>query len=101
MAGDNISKLAVLIDADNAQFSIINLLLSEIAKYGAAFAKRAYGDLGFPTRGYHECKRSHSSGVGANIKSVGSHPGIREKEVACLFPIHGTCSRASIGKRAI
>ncbi|KAJ5646723.1 NYN domainlimkain-b1-type [Penicillium lividum] len=41
MAGDNISKLAVLIDADNAQFSIINLLLSEIAKYGAAFAKRA------------------------------------------------------------
>lgn len=48
MAGDNISKLAVLIDADNAQFSIINLLLSEIAKYGAAFAKRAYGDWSSP-----------------------------------------------------
>ncbi|KAJ5492373.1 hypothetical protein N7453_010470 [Penicillium expansum] len=28
MAGDDISKLAVLIDADNAQFSTINLLLS-------------------------------------------------------------------------
>ncbi|KGO35943.1 NYN domain, limkain-b1-type [Penicillium expansum] len=48
MAGDDISKLAVLIDADNAQFSTINLLLSEIAKYGAAFAKRAYGDWSSP-----------------------------------------------------
>lgn len=48
MSGEGISKLAVLIDADNAQFSIINLLLSEIAKYGAAFAKRAYGDWSSP-----------------------------------------------------
>jgi len=39
MAGDNNPKLAVLIDADDARFSIINLLLSEIAKYGAAHAK--------------------------------------------------------------
>ncbi|KAJ5937799.1 hypothetical protein N7454_004141 [Penicillium verhagenii] len=44
MVGDNVPKLAVLIDADNAQYSILNLLLSEIAKYGTAHAKRAYGD---------------------------------------------------------
>ncbi|KAJ5255000.1 hypothetical protein N7505_010151 [Penicillium chrysogenum] len=44
MAGDTIPKLAVLIDADNARPSVVNLLLSEIAKYGTAHAKRAYGD---------------------------------------------------------
>lgn len=44
MAGDTIPKLAVLIDADNARFSIINLLLAEISKYGTIHAKRAYGD---------------------------------------------------------
>lgn len=37
-------KLAVLIDADNAQPSIIDGLLSEIAKYGTANVKRIYGD---------------------------------------------------------
>jgi hypothetical protein len=44
MAGDIIPKLAVLIDTDNARSSVMNLLLSEIAKYGTAHAKRAYGD---------------------------------------------------------
>jgi len=37
-------KLAVLIDADNAQPSIIEELLAEIAKYGTANVKRIYGD---------------------------------------------------------
>jgi len=37
-------KLAVLIDADNAQASIIENLLAEIAKYGTASVKRIYGD---------------------------------------------------------
>jgi uncharacterized LabA/DUF88 family protein len=37
-------KLAVLIDADNAQPSIVEGLLSEIAKYGTANVKRIYGD---------------------------------------------------------
>ena len=37
-------KLAVLIDADNAQPSIIEGLLAEIAKYGTASVKRIYGD---------------------------------------------------------
>jgi hypothetical protein len=44
MVGDTTRKLAVLIDADNARFSIINLLLAEIAKNGTAQVKRAYGD---------------------------------------------------------
>ncbi|KAJ5647674.1 NYN domainlimkain-b1-type [Penicillium lividum] len=48
MVGDTVPKLAVLIDADNAQFSSIHLLLSEIAKYGTAHAKRAYGDWSSP-----------------------------------------------------
>lgn len=37
-------KLAVLIDADNAQASICTELLAEIAKFGIASIKRAYGD---------------------------------------------------------
>ena len=37
-------RFAVLIDADNAQASAIVTLLGEIAKYGIASIKRAYGD---------------------------------------------------------
>jgi uncharacterized protein (TIGR00288 family) len=37
-------KLAVLVDADNTQASIIEGLLAEIAKYGIASVKRIYGD---------------------------------------------------------
>jgi hypothetical protein len=43
MVGDNIPKLAVLIDAENARSLVVSQLLSEIAKYGTAHAKRAYG----------------------------------------------------------
>jgi uncharacterized LabA/DUF88 family protein len=38
------AKLAVLIDADNAQPDIIEGLLDEVAKYGIASVKRIYGD---------------------------------------------------------
>jgi uncharacterized LabA/DUF88 family protein len=38
------AKLAVLIDADNAQPAIIEGLLNEVAKYGVASIKRIYGD---------------------------------------------------------
>ena len=38
------AKLAVLIDADNTQPSIIEGLLNEVAKYGIASIKRIYGD---------------------------------------------------------
>ena len=44
MANDQATKLAVLIDADNAQPSIAEGLLAEVAKYGTAHVKRAYGD---------------------------------------------------------
>ena len=37
-------KLAVLIDADNAQIGIIEGLLEEIANLGVASVKRVYGD---------------------------------------------------------
>lgn len=37
-------KLAVLIDADNAQASVCGELLAEIARFGVASVKRAYGD---------------------------------------------------------
>jgi uncharacterized protein (TIGR00288 family) len=37
-------KLAVLIDADNTQASIVDGLLAEVAKYGVASVKRIYGD---------------------------------------------------------
>lgn len=37
-------KIAVLIDADNAQPCKASLVLAEVAKYGAACVKRAYGD---------------------------------------------------------
>jgi uncharacterized LabA/DUF88 family protein len=41
---DNAARLAVLIDADNAQAAIIEPLLAEVARYGTAHVKRAYGD---------------------------------------------------------
>jgi uncharacterized LabA/DUF88 family protein len=44
MPSPNSDKLAVLIDADNAQASVIGDLLREVARYGTATIKRAYGD---------------------------------------------------------
>jgi uncharacterized LabA/DUF88 family protein len=44
MVSENAAKLAVLIDADNAQPAISEGLLAEVAKYGTAHVKRAYGD---------------------------------------------------------
>jgi uncharacterized LabA/DUF88 family protein len=44
MSDGKVEKLAVLIDADNAQPSSVDGLLSEIAKYGTANVKRIYGD---------------------------------------------------------
>lgn len=37
-------RLAVLIDADNAQPSVVERLLAEVAKFGVASVKRIYGD---------------------------------------------------------
>jgi uncharacterized LabA/DUF88 family protein len=44
MAEENAARLAVLIDADNAQPSIAAELLAEVARYGTAQVKRAYGN---------------------------------------------------------
>jgi uncharacterized LabA/DUF88 family protein len=44
MAANQNPKLAVLIDADNAQASVIQELLAEASRYGTATIKRAYGD---------------------------------------------------------
>jgi hypothetical protein len=41
-------RLAVLIDADNAQAAVIENLLAEIAKFGEATVKRIYGDFTSP-----------------------------------------------------
>ena len=38
-------RLAVLIDADNAQASVIQALLEEVARFGEATVRRIYGDF--------------------------------------------------------
>ncbi|KAK4031780.1 NYN domain-containing protein [Parachaetomium inaequale] len=49
------SKLAVLIDADNASPNVADALLAEVAKYGTSFVKRAYGDwTGTNLKGWKE-----------------------------------------------
>ncbi|MDG4803717.1 NYN domain-containing protein [Micromonospora sp. WMMD980] len=54
-------RLAVLIDADNAQPALIAPLLAEVAKYGTAHVKRAYGDwTGTGLRGWKERLLSQS-----------------------------------------
>ena len=61
MSDVKIEKLAVLIDADNAQPSIVDGLLSEIAKYGTANVKRIYGDWTQPSlRGWKEVLLQYS-----------------------------------------
>lgn len=42
-------RLAVLIDADNAQAVVIKGLLEEIARFGEATVRRIYGDFTSPT----------------------------------------------------
>jgi uncharacterized LabA/DUF88 family protein len=54
-------RLAVLIDADNAQPTIVEGLLAEIAKYGTASAKRIYGDWTLPSlNGWKKVLLDHS-----------------------------------------
>lgn len=58
---ENTDKLAVLIDADNAQPSIVDGLLTEIANYGVASVKRIYGDWTSPgLKGWKEVLLQHS-----------------------------------------
>jgi len=58
---ESTDKLAVLIDADNAQPSIVDGLLAEIANYGIASVKRIYGDWTGPgLKGWKEVLLEHS-----------------------------------------
>jgi hypothetical protein len=55
------ARLAVLIDGDNTTPTIIEALLAEIAKYGSATVKRAYGDWTTPNlRGWKEAINAHA-----------------------------------------
>jgi len=54
-------KLAVLIDADNAQPTIVDGLMIEIANYGTASVKRIYGDWTEPNlKGWKEVLLDYS-----------------------------------------
>lgn len=58
---EHTDKLAVLIDADNAQPSIVDDLLVEIANYGIASVKRIYGDWTAPSlKGWKDVLLVHS-----------------------------------------
>ncbi len=58
---ENTNKLAVLIDAENAQPSIVDGLLAEIANYGIASVRRIYGDWTAPgLKGWKEVLLQHS-----------------------------------------
>lgn len=61
MASTNNGRLVVLIDADNAQGSIVTELLAEISRYGVASVKRAYGDWTTPNlKGWKEHLHKHA-----------------------------------------
>ena len=55
------ARLAVLIDGDNTTPTIVEALLAEIAKYGSATIKRAYGDWTTPNlRGWKDAINAHA-----------------------------------------
>jgi uncharacterized LabA/DUF88 family protein len=58
---ENNNKLAVLIDAENAQPGIVDGLMIEIANYGTANVKRIYGDWTSPElKGWKDVLLQHS-----------------------------------------
>jgi uncharacterized LabA/DUF88 family protein len=61
IGSESAAKLAVLIDADNTRPGITDGLLAEVAKYGTATVKRAYGDwTGTQLRGWKDQLLSQS-----------------------------------------
>ena len=55
------SKIALLIDADNAPASKIDAILSEIAKYGVANIRKAYGNWKNPNlKGWEACLHEYA-----------------------------------------
>lgn len=41
---DSEKKIAVLIDAENAQYAVLDFVLKELSKHGHILVKKAYGD---------------------------------------------------------
>ena len=41
---ESAKKIAVLIDAENAQYSVLAAVLAELSKHGHIIVKKAYGD---------------------------------------------------------
>jgi uncharacterized LabA/DUF88 family protein len=62
MANDGtVPRLAVLIDADNASYKIVDGLFEEVAKLGQATARRIYGDFASPnSRGWVDVLARHA-----------------------------------------
>lgn len=55
------SRIALLIDADNAPASKIDVILSELAKYGVANIRRAYGNWKNPMlKGWEDCLHEYA-----------------------------------------
>jgi len=55
------SKIALLIDADNAPASKIEVIVTEIAKYGVANIRKAYGNWTSPTlKAWEECLHQYA-----------------------------------------
>ncbi|AFY29309.1 NYN domain-containing protein [Cyanobium gracile] len=55
------SKIALLIDADNAPAAKIAAIVSEIAKYGIAIIRKAYGNWKSPTlKSWEECLQEYA-----------------------------------------
>ena len=90
MATSDNDKLAVLIDADNAQTAIIHELLAEVSRYGTASVKRAYGD--WTTTNLKGWKDVLSSPGGASCcaltrgRSTGFSADPRAEKPACSAP---------------
>ena len=88
---ENTDKLAVLIDADNAQPSIVDSLLAEIANFGIASVKRIYGDWTAPgLKGWKEVLLQHfiqpmqqfayTKGKNATVKPPAGYPQVKWHE---------------------
>jgi uncharacterized protein (TIGR00288 family) len=55
------SKIALLIDADNAPASKIEAIVSELAKYGVANIRKAYGNWKSPTlKAWEQCLHEYA-----------------------------------------
>ena len=55
------SRIALLIDADNAQAAKIDVILAEVAKYGVANIRRAYGNWKNPSlKPWEDCLHDYA-----------------------------------------